>query len=55
MRTTHSDSRASGPASWAGEMADVRYYRAGAQPSCHPIVGDLDLDFDAIEFPPTPD
>jgi hypothetical protein len=32
----------------------VRYYRSGVQPFHHPAVGDLDLDFDALEVPTDP-
>jgi transcriptional regulator with XRE-family HTH domain len=34
---------------WAGH--DVRSYRSGVQPFHHPVVGDLDLAFDALEVP----
>jgi len=34
---------------WAAH--DVKYYRSGTQPFHHPLVGDLDLDYDALEIP----
>jgi transcriptional regulator with XRE-family HTH domain len=37
---------------WAAH--DVRYYRSGVQPFHHPIVGDLTLDYDALEIPADP-
>ena len=37
---------------WAAH--DVRYYRSGIQPFHHPLVGDLDLDYDALELPADP-
>lgn len=37
---------------WAGH--DVRYYRSGAQPFRHPLAGDLNLDYDALEIPADP-
>lgn len=37
---------------WGGH--DVRYYRSGTQPFHHPLVGDLDLDYDALEVPADP-
>jgi transcriptional regulator with XRE-family HTH domain len=37
---------------WAGH--DVVYYRSGVQPFCHPVAGDLDLDYDALEIPADP-
>jgi len=37
---------------WGGH--DVRYYRSGTQPFCHPRVGDLTLDYDALEIPADP-
>ena len=37
---------------WAAH--DVVYYRSGAQPFHHPVVGDLDLDYDALEIPADP-
>ena len=37
---------------WAGH--DVKYYRSGVQPFRHPIAGDLDLDYDALEIPADP-
>lgn len=37
---------------WAAH--DVRYYRSGIQPFRHPIAGDVDLDFDALEVPTDP-
>ncbi|MFC5745435.1 helix-turn-helix transcriptional regulator [Actinomadura rugatobispora] len=33
---------------------DVEYYRSGRQPFHHPHVGDLDLDYDALEIPADP-
>ncbi|GAB3615057.1 helix-turn-helix transcriptional regulator [Humibacter ginsengisoli] len=33
---------------------DVRSYRSGRQPFHHPVVGDLELDYDAFESPATP-
>jgi quercetin dioxygenase-like cupin family protein/transcriptional regulator with XRE-family HTH domain len=38
---------------WAGH--DVRYYRSGVQPFRHPLAGDLDLDYDALEIPADPE
>jgi hypothetical protein len=32
----------------------VRYYRSGVQPFRHPLAGDLDLDYDALEIPADP-
>jgi transcriptional regulator with XRE-family HTH domain len=37
---------------WAAH--DVDYYRSGVQPFHHPLVGDLDLDYDALEIPADP-
>ena len=37
---------------WAGH--DVTYYRSGVQPFHHPVVGDLDLEYDALEIPADP-
>ncbi len=37
---------------WGGH--DVRYYRSGTQPFHHPLVGDLTLDYDALEIPADP-
>ncbi|MGH3176253.1 MAG: (R)-mandelonitrile lyase [Streptosporangiaceae bacterium] len=37
---------------WAGH--DVKYYRSGVQPFRHPLAGDLDLDYDALEIPADP-
>lgn len=37
---------------WAAH--DVKYYRSGTQPFHHPLVGDLDLDYDALEIPADP-
>jgi transcriptional regulator with XRE-family HTH domain len=37
---------------WAGH--DVRSYRSGVQPFRHPVVGELDLAFDALEVPADP-
>jgi transcriptional regulator with XRE-family HTH domain len=37
---------------WAAH--DVRYYRSGVQPFNHPLVGNLDLDYDALELPTDP-
>ncbi|MFP5345766.1 MAG: helix-turn-helix transcriptional regulator [Actinomycetes bacterium] len=37
---------------WA--QHDVRYYRSGVQPFCHPVVGDLDLAYVAMELPVDP-
>ena len=37
---------------WAAH--DVKYYRSGTQPFCHPAVGNLDLDYDALEIPADP-
>jgi transcriptional regulator with XRE-family HTH domain len=34
---------------WGGH--DVRYYRSGSQPFRHPLVGELTLDYDALELP----
>jgi transcriptional regulator with XRE-family HTH domain len=34
---------------WGGH--NVRYYRSGTQPFHHPLVGDLTLDYDALEIP----
>ena len=37
---------------WAAH--DVVYYRSGVQPFHHPLAGDLDLDYDALEIPADP-
>jgi transcriptional regulator with XRE-family HTH domain len=37
---------------WGGH--DVRYYRSGTQPFHHALVGDLTLDYDALEIPADP-
>jgi transcriptional regulator with XRE-family HTH domain len=37
---------------WA--VHDVTYYRSGIQPFRHPIVGDIDLDYDALEIATDP-
>jgi transcriptional regulator with XRE-family HTH domain len=37
---------------WAAH--DVVYYRRGIQPFRHPLVGDLDLEYDALEIPADP-
>jgi len=37
---------------WAAH--DVHYYRSGTQPFHHPLVGDLTLDYDALELPADP-
>lgn len=37
---------------WAAH--DVEYYRSGVQPFRHPPVGDLDLEYDALEIPADP-
>jgi transcriptional regulator with XRE-family HTH domain len=37
---------------WAAH--DVKYYRSGVQPFHHPLVGDLTLDYDALEIPADP-
>jgi transcriptional regulator with XRE-family HTH domain len=37
---------------WAAH--DVEYYRSGVQPFRHPLAGDLDLDYDALEIPADP-
>jgi len=37
---------------WAAH--DVVYYRSGVQPFRHPLVGDLDLEYDALEIPADP-
>jgi transcriptional regulator with XRE-family HTH domain len=37
---------------WAAN--DVKYYRSGSQPFHHPLVGDLDLNYDALEIPADP-
>lgn len=37
---------------WAAH--DVRFHRTGAKRLCHPVVGDLDLAFEAMEFPGDP-
>lgn len=40
------------PALWA--EYDVRFHRTGSKLIHHPIVGDLDLEFEAMEFPSDP-
>jgi len=37
---------------WAAH--DVEYYRSGVQPFHHPLAGDLDLEYDALEIPADP-
>jgi hypothetical protein len=37
---------------WAAH--DVDYYRSGTQPFHHPLVGDLTLNYDALELPADP-
>jgi transcriptional regulator with XRE-family HTH domain len=37
---------------WAAH--DVEYYRSGVQPFRHPVAGDLDLEYDALEIPADP-
>ena len=37
---------------WAAH--NVRYYRSGIQPFHHPVVGDLTLNYDALEIPADP-
>jgi hypothetical protein len=37
---------------WAAH--DVEYYRSGVQPFHHPLVGDLTLNYDALEIPADP-
>jgi transcriptional regulator with XRE-family HTH domain len=37
---------------WASQ--DVRYHRSGRKRLRHPVVGDLDLDFEAMELPSEP-
>jgi transcriptional regulator with XRE-family HTH domain len=37
---------------WAAH--DVVYYRSGVQPFHHPLAGDLDLEYDALEIPADP-
>jgi transcriptional regulator with XRE-family HTH domain len=37
---------------WAAH--DLHYYRSGVQPFRHPLVGDLTLDYDALELPADP-
>jgi len=37
---------------WAAH--DVEYYRSGIQPFRHPLAGDLDLEYDALEIPADP-
>jgi transcriptional regulator with XRE-family HTH domain len=39
-------------AGWQAQ--DVRYYRSGTQAFHHPLVGDLDLDYDALEVAAEP-
>lgn len=40
------------PRLWAKQ--DVRFHRTGSKSIHHPVVGDLDLDFEAMEFPSDP-
>jgi len=37
---------------WAAH--DVEYYRSGIQPFHHPVAGDVDLEYDALEIPADP-
>jgi MmyB-like transcription regulator ligand binding domain len=37
---------------WAAH--DVKYYRSGIQPFHHPVVGDVTLNYDALEIPADP-
>ncbi len=37
---------------WAAH--DVKFYRSGVQPFHHPVVGDLTLNYDALEIPADP-
>ena len=37
---------------WAAH--DVAYYRSGVQPFHHPLVGDVTLNYDALELPADP-
>jgi len=37
---------------WAAH--NVRFHRTGHKLLCHPVVGRLDLDFEAMEFPSHP-
>ncbi|MCV7229173.1 helix-turn-helix transcriptional regulator [Mycolicibacterium komossense] len=37
---------------WASQ--DVRFHRSGRKRLCHPVVGQLDLDFEAMEVPSEP-
>jgi len=37
---------------WAAH--DVEYYRSGRQPFRHPLAGDIDLEYDALEIPADP-
>ena len=37
---------------WAAH--DVEYYRSGIEPFRHPLAGDLDLEYDALEIPADP-
>ena len=37
---------------WAAH--DVEYYRSGIQPFHHPVAGNLDLEYDALEIPADP-
>ncbi|MEE2039251.1 helix-turn-helix transcriptional regulator [Nocardiopsis sp. CT-R113] len=37
---------------WASQ--DVRFHRSGRKRLCHPVVGRLDLDFEAMELPSEP-
>ena len=32
----------------------MEYYRSGIQPFRHPVAGDLDLEYDALEIPADP-
>jgi MmyB-like transcription regulator ligand binding domain len=32
----------------------VQFHRTGRKRLHHPVVGDLDLTYEAMEFPPTP-
>ena len=34
---------------------DVRHHRAGVKRICHPVAGDLELAYEAMEFPANPD
>ena len=37
---------------WASQ--DVRYHRSGSKRLRHPVVGQLDLDFEGLELPSEP-